>query len=129
MPRFIVNDTEQESIDSSNIIDERARPIYSQAGYEIDENGHIVGVNVGTGQSDPDAQRTERYAIPQQRLDGKWIIPHPEQMPSAQYVIPGTEPPVVLVDHLMAGLTDPVIEEYSSDWFPPPPDMETLHGQ
>jgi hypothetical protein len=120
MARYIVNDTEQDSLDASATIDERARPVYSQAGYEIDADGHIIGVNVGTGQSDPDAQRTERYAVPQQRLDGKWIIPHPECMPSATYVIPGTEPPVVLVDHLMAGLTDPVIEEYDPAWFPTP---------
>lgn len=120
MPRYIVNDTEPESVASSATIHERSQPVYSQAGYQVDEDGYIVGNNVATGDPDPNAQRTEQYAIPQQRLDGKWVIPHPEEMPSASYVIPDTDPPVMLVDHLMAGFTDPVIEEYDPSWFPPP---------
>lgn len=120
MTRYIVNETEQESIASANILHERAQPVYTDAGYEVDENGHIVGKNVGTGAPDPTAQKTEQYAIPLQRLDGKWIIPHPEGMPYASTIVPGTDPPVVMVDYLMAGLKEPIIEEYDPSWFPPP---------
>lgn len=126
MPRYIVDDTEADSLASSRIIEERARPVYAGAGYEIDATGAIVGVNVATKTSDPTAQKTERYAVPEQRLDGKWVIPHPECMPSRDYVVvPATEtaPAVVLVDHLMAGLPDAVVEEYDSAWFPPKPGL------
>src|SRR3954463_5664337 len=120
MARFIIDKDEKTSLESSAIIHERAGAVHSQAGYTVDEKGHIVGVNAASGKPDPNAQKTERYAIPEQRLDGKWVIPHPEQMPSAGYVIPGTEPPVIMVDYLMAGLKAPVIEEYDPSWFPPP---------
>jgi len=34
-----------------------------------------VGVNAKTGQPEPDKQVTERWAIPQQILDGRWVFP------------------------------------------------------
>jgi hypothetical protein len=119
MPRFIVDKDEKTSLESSAIIHERAGAVYSQAGYTVDEKGHIVGVNADSGKPDPNAQKTERYAIPEQRLDGKWVIPHPEQMPAAGYVV-DEETGLTLVEHIMAGFVDPVIEEYDPSWFPPP---------
>jgi hypothetical protein len=119
MARYIVDNDEKSSQASSAIVEDRSRPVYQDAGYEIDANGHIIGVNAATGESDHDAQRTEQYALPQQRLDGKWVIPHPEQMPAAGYVVDmGTG--LTLVEHIMAGFVDPVIEEYDPSWFPPP---------
>ena len=38
--------------------------------------GYIkVGVNAATGLPDPTAQATERWAIPQQITDGRWVFP------------------------------------------------------
>jgi hypothetical protein len=34
-----------------------------------------VGVNAKTGQPEPDKQATERWAIPQQIQDGRWVFP------------------------------------------------------
>jgi hypothetical protein len=37
-----------------------------------------VGVNAKTGQPEPDKQVTERWAIPQQISDGRWVFPSPD---------------------------------------------------
>ena len=38
-----------------------------------------VGVNAKTGQLAPDKQTTERWAIPQQIADGRWIFASPDE--------------------------------------------------
>lgn len=37
-----------------------------------------VGVNAKTGQLEPTKQTTERWAIPQQIEDGRWVFPSPD---------------------------------------------------
>jgi hypothetical protein len=37
-----------------------------------------VGVNAKTGQPEPDKQVTERWAIPQQIADGRWVFVSPD---------------------------------------------------
>jgi hypothetical protein len=37
-----------------------------------------VGVNAKTGQPQPDKQVTERWAIPQQITDGRWVFVSPD---------------------------------------------------
>lgn len=37
-----------------------------------------VGVNAKTGQPEPDKQVTERWAIPQQIQDGRWVFVSPD---------------------------------------------------
>jgi len=37
-----------------------------------------VGVNAKTGLPEPDKQATERWAIPQQIADGRWVFPSPD---------------------------------------------------
>ena len=37
-----------------------------------------VGVNAATGLPDPTAQGTERWAIPQQIVDGRWVFQSPD---------------------------------------------------
>lgn len=37
-----------------------------------------VGVNAKTGQPAPEAQVTERWAIPQQIQDGRWVFVSPD---------------------------------------------------
>jgi len=54
-----------------------------------------VGVNAKTGLPAPDAQATERWAIPQQINDGRWVFPSPDDT--------GVEP--------------------EDDWFPQPEDV------
>lgn len=46
----------------------------------------IVGRNFATGQPEPDKTKTERWAIPQQRVtDGKWVFPIVPQEIAEQY--------------------------------------------
>ena len=37
-----------------------------------------IGNNAATGQADHDAQATERWAIPQQIADGRWVFLSPD---------------------------------------------------
>lgn len=39
-----------------------------------------VGVNAATGLPDPNAQVTQRWAIPQQITDGRWVFPSPDDV-------------------------------------------------
>jgi hypothetical protein len=39
-----------------------------------------VGINAKTGLPAPDAQVTERWAIPQQITDGRWVFPSPDDI-------------------------------------------------
>jgi hypothetical protein len=59
----------------------------------------IVGRNARTGEHEPDKQQTVCWAEPVQREDGKWCFAAPAM-------------------ENMAGVSDFVLEEYSSDWFP-----------
>lgn len=38
-----------------------------------------VGVNARTGQPEPTKQATERWAVPQQILDGRWVFASPDE--------------------------------------------------
>ena len=38
-----------------------------------------VGVNARTGQPEPTKQTTERWAVPQQILDGRWVFASPDE--------------------------------------------------
>lgn len=63
--KYRVFNTEQEAID-----------VEAQVSLSI---GCVkVGVNAKTGLPAPDAQATERWAIPQQITDGRWVIPSPD---------------------------------------------------
>ena len=71
----------------------------------------IVGINAATGLPEPEKQKTERWAIPQQRLDGKWVFP----------VVPKT-----ITDNYPQSVRDGfnlafpnIIETYSETWFNP----------
>lgn len=37
-----------------------------------------VGINAKTGLPDPTATKTERWAVPQQIQDGRWVFPSPD---------------------------------------------------
>jgi hypothetical protein len=69
----------------------------------------IIGINVATGLPEPDKQKTERWAIPQQRVDGKWVFARVpletrQNIPEAQQEAFNNAFP-----HLL--------EEYKDNWF------------
>ena len=70
----------------------------------------IVGINALTGQPEPNKQKTERWAIPMQRLDGKWVFPYVGDERISEY-------PTDVKDQFNSTFTY-TLEEYSSDWFP-----------
>lgn len=114
--RALVFDSEGEARVAEDSISVRARELFSARGYQIDEQGCVIGKNAATGEDMPDQQRTERWAVPQQRADGKWIVPHPEQHTSADVVIDpnGT----TVVQYVMQDCAGAVIEDVATDWFP-----------
>ena len=69
----------------------------------------IVGVNAATGLPEPNNQKTERWAIPRERLDGKWCF---ERVP--QSVRDGI--PQAQQDAFDAAFPN-TIEVYSPTWF------------
>jgi len=69
----------------------------------------IVGINAKTGEPMPNAAKTERWAIPQQRLDGKWVF---EKVPNtiiAQY-------PQAVQLYFISTFSF-TVEEFSNTWF------------
>lgn len=70
----------------------------------------IVGINAATGEPQPTKAKTERWAMPRQRMDGKWVF---EKVP----------------DSILATVPDEVKEYYNTtfshkietatdDWWP-----------
>ena len=72
----------------------------------------LVGRNAKTGLPAPDKCKTERWAMPEQRLDGKWIFPKVPDALLAQY-------PQEVIDGFNSNFPY-VFEEYQEDWFPVP---------
>jgi hypothetical protein len=70
----------------------------------------ITGRNAKTGKLEPNKAKTERWAVPQQRLDGKWVFP------IIPYEIAITFPPEVS-DNFNTNYPN-VKEEYDNAWFP-----------
>ena len=70
----------------------------------------ITGKNAKTGKLEPNKAKTERWAIPQQRLDGKWVFPQVPDATTAKFPL----------DVAIAFNTNypNVKEEYDSAWFP-----------
>ena len=70
----------------------------------------IVGVNALTGEPMPDATKTERWAIPQQRADGKWVFPYVGDERVAQY-------PDSVKGYFAENFPN-TLEEFDNAWFP-----------
>lgn len=113
MPRYLIFDDQFAAMDACDLIDERGRPLYAAAGYEIRADGAVIGKD-GEGDSDPRGV-LEHWAVPRQRADGKWVIAHPEQNPMRDYVV---GPGLTVLDVIMAGLAAPA-EEWAAEWWPP----------
>lgn len=54
-----------------------AEALAAEAAIAAEIGCDIVGVNAATGQLDPAAQKTVRWAIPMQAESGQWVIPAP----------------------------------------------------
>jgi len=60
------------------VFDTEEQAIAAEAQVALYSGCPKVGVNAKTGQLAPDAQVTERWAIPQQIVDGRWVFPSPD---------------------------------------------------
>lgn len=113
MPRFLVFASQAEAQAAVDAIDESGRAIYAARGYAISEGGSIVCRRLSDGASVPESQGIDTWDVPRQRLDGKWIISHPENHNSGSILING----VPASDVVMTGVTPDSIEEFSLAWF------------
>ena len=95
MPQYLVFNTEQEAIDAE---------------LHIRQLGQfpIVGVNALTLQPSQEGLTTA-WAIPQQRLDGKWVFPVVPDPPLSAYA---DEESLFRTTHTFT------IEDYQESWFP-----------
>lgn len=109
MMRFYVSDSQLSSQFIVDKIDARARELLNQRGL-INADGNQIAVNAATGLPDPNAQATDTWAVPNQRADGKWIVPHPE---SSRYT-------AEQVAYVTQDLGASIIENYDEAWFPIP---------
>ena len=76
----------------------------------------VVGKNAKTGRPEPEKAKTLRWAIPRERLDGKWVFPVVPESLSSQYP-----------DHIKNYFNENFphsIEIFQSDWFPSEEDSE-----
>ena len=70
----------------------------------------VTGVNAETGELEPTKQKTTRWSLPIERIDGKWCFPFVGDERLAQF------PTEV---HNYFDTTFPhTKEEYQADWFP-----------
>jgi len=69
----------------------------------------IVGKNAKTGKPAPDKCKTERWAEPIQRLDGKWVFPYVGDDEISKYP--------TLIKDLFNNTFTYTLEEYDESWF------------
>lgn len=96
MTEYYVFDTEQEALAAESAI--------CQIG-----GTPITGNNAKTGKAEPTKAKTVRWAIPQQRLDGKWVFQRVPQ--SILDTIPTEQ------QNQFDSAFDYTIETFSADWF------------
>ena len=60
------------------IYDTEADAVAAENAVSVSIGCIIIGVNAATGLLAPEAQATERWAIPQQIVDGRWVFPSPD---------------------------------------------------
>ena len=93
---YYVFNTEQEAIEAEAYI--------SAVG-----NYPRTGQNAKTGTPEPGKQKAERWAIPKQRQDGKWIFQRIPEAIRNQY-------PESVRNNFINNYPH-AVEEYSEDWF------------
>lgn len=123
--RYLVYGTQAEALADLALINARGRAFYSAAGYEIRADGAVIGEDAD---GDPDPRGlTVTWDVPRQRLDGKWVVLHPENQPMAtrllsEYVPGAAQIPILEI--IMAGLASGdaalsgAAEDYAPSWWP-----------
>ena len=94
---YYVFDTEQLALDA-------------EAAINTIGGAPITGNRSSDGLPQPDKQKTERWAIPKERLDGKWVFPRVIESIRETYS-----------EEVTSGFDSNfphTIEIYNSDWFP-----------
>ena len=109
--RYLIFDTQDAAQAAVDLIDSRGRGCYRMAGYSIRDDGAIIGQRDG---KDDAGGVTATWDVPQQRLDGKWIVAHPEAQPMAMYEM---QPGVTVLSIVMDGIDAPT-DEWLPDWWP-----------
>lgn len=62
------------------VFDSEQEALAAEAAIAQEMSCPVVGINVRSGHPDPGAQVTERWAIPIQILDGRWVFPSPDEV-------------------------------------------------
>ena len=70
----------------------------------------LTGINALTGKPEPHAVKTLRWAIPKERLDGKWVFPYVGDDRVAMY-------PPDIANSFETNFPN-TKEEYDEAWFP-----------
>lgn len=114
MNTYFVFDTEAAALEVEALMVARGRALFEADGYSLDDDGNVIGMRLGV--PDPTAQVTERWDIPRERLDGKWVVAHPDCLPAGTEVLPSTGG--LSVSQVVAqGIIAPT-ELYDPAWFP-----------
>jgi hypothetical protein len=118
--RFLVANDQAAAQAINDAIEVRGRELFSQFGYGVDEQGDIIGKRVSDGVLQPSAQRTTAWDVPRQRLDGKWIISHPENQAKSTTIV--DQQGTLASEYVMQDLAGTVIESdpENGTWFPLP---------
>jgi hypothetical protein len=103
---YLIYNTEQDADAAQGIVFEFGKNIAGQLGYFT--NGGIHGKKQGV--SNASTGITTRWCNVEQRLDGNWIVLHPQYHPAAQ--------DETLIAELMLELEVVTVETKQSDWFP-----------
>lgn len=112
-----VFDSQAAAVAAEQGIADRGRELLLTLGYVADAEGNIIGKRAGA--LDYAGQKTERWAVPRQRLDGKWVVPHPSCLPTA-LLQPPAAGGLTVAQYMSQGIAAPV-EPYDPAWFAPAP--------
>lgn len=66
--------TREEAMDALTVINAMAAAWWAGQGYTV-QDGQLVGKNAATGQDEPDAQKTTKWADIQESQDGTFYFP------------------------------------------------------
>jgi hypothetical protein len=111
--RWLVFNTQGQANAANTVFTNRMLQAYAKLGYTVQGNG-VIGRNV-SGSNKPQAQKTTNFAVPIRRLDGKWLIRHPETHPIANEVVEGVE---TWQQYILRDNPSTTIEEEQSSWWP-----------
>jgi hypothetical protein len=107
MARYLVFNTQNQANTAQGIIFGDGKTRFAARGYTLHADGSIIGKVMGVDA--PNNQRTVRWDVPRQRLDGKWVIAHPGDQ-SAEWD--------AIAAAALAKLGAVTAEEWSASWFP-----------